>query len=335
MRTSRIPIALCRRTRPGFTLIELLVVIMIIALLVALLLPAVQQAREAARITECRSHLKQIGLALHGFHSTYRAFPPANLKSRPGDPADLTCGGTNPTWFVRILPYLEQKPYFEKWDVWDTFASHPKEVREQSISVFQCPTRRGGQDVCSDQKVNITLSCGCTGVTKFPGGATGDYAGNQGDLSPGANSLPTDFYWGGNGTGVIIASRPRCDDMSHPIHWIDKVRLTDLEDGVTHTVLAGERHLVQRKMHIALDDISIYDGRHLPGFARIGGPGVPIARSLQFADPNFYSFGSWHDGICNFVFADGRVTGINNLINTEVLGHLCHRRDGQATETQE
>jgi prepilin-type N-terminal cleavage/methylation domain-containing protein len=97
-------------TRRAFTLIELLVSIAIIALLIALLLPAVQAAREAARRTQCRNNLKQIGLALHGYHDSFQQFPPTSCFA----PRNLIMGtlGT----FVRILPYLDQQPLYSKFD---------------------------------------------------------------------------------------------------------------------------------------------------------------------------------------------------------------------------
>src|SRR5262245_60347417 len=89
--------------RRGFTLIELLVVIAIIAVLIALLLPAVQQAREAARRTQCRNNLKQIGLALHNYHDVFSIFPPGNLQ------IGECCNADNEiTWAISILPYIEQ-----------------------------------------------------------------------------------------------------------------------------------------------------------------------------------------------------------------------------------
>src|SRR5690606_550341 len=90
--------------RTGFTLIELLVVIAIIAVLIALLLPAVQQAREAARMTQCKNNLKQIGLAIHNYHDTYNCIPPSGLA--------IT--GYQMGWVPRIFPYLEQGTRYDQ-----------------------------------------------------------------------------------------------------------------------------------------------------------------------------------------------------------------------------
>src|SRR5262245_32852973 len=90
--------------RRGFTLIELLVVIAIIAVLIALLLPAVQQAREAARRTQCKNNLMQMGLALHNYEMTYERLPPGSVDpNRPirNEPKDYHFG-----WMVKLLPYL-------------------------------------------------------------------------------------------------------------------------------------------------------------------------------------------------------------------------------------
>lgn len=94
-----------RIRRSGFTLIELLVVIAIIAVLIALLLPAVQQAREAARRTQCKNNLKQLGLALHNYHDVFNKF--CDLRGGPNDGANR---GGDQCGFVRLLPYMDQAP---------------------------------------------------------------------------------------------------------------------------------------------------------------------------------------------------------------------------------
>src|SRR5690348_8340325 len=105
-----------RQKRRGFTLIELLVVIAIIAVLIALLLPAVQQAREAARRSQCKNNLKQIGLALMNYESTFKRLPmgsfvPWGRFGKDDAHMDYT-GQFGPNWAVRILPQLEQSSLY-------------------------------------------------------------------------------------------------------------------------------------------------------------------------------------------------------------------------------
>lgn len=115
----------------GFTLIELLVVIAIIAILVSLLLPAVQQAREAARRTQCKNNLKQLGLACHNYHDVYNRFPlnyyVGDCNNNPGgsDPNNPTYVQTSSSWVMAALPYLEQKNLYDQIDFAGTAGNCP------------------------------------------------------------------------------------------------------------------------------------------------------------------------------------------------------------------
>ena len=127
----------------GFTLIELLVVIAIIAVLIALLLPAVQQVREAARRTQCRNNLRQVGLALQNYHSALRSFPPGGLEWRAPWPPGLP--QKNIAWSALILPWLEQSNLYRSLDFntgYDSIANAP--FAAVRLPVYLCPSTPNG-----------------------------------------------------------------------------------------------------------------------------------------------------------------------------------------------
>jgi prepilin-type N-terminal cleavage/methylation domain-containing protein len=319
-----------RRFRRAFTLIELLVVIAIIGVLIALLLPAVQAAREAARAVQCKNNLKQIGLATLSFHDVHRAFPPARLRSRGYDRE--ICETTQPSWLARILPFIEESSAFARWDLNASFDSHADEVREYLPTTYICPTRRTLSEAVvpsSTVTVAVTYPCGCGGneTVRLIGGAVGDYGGNHGDYTGGSDGSDADYFLGGNGTGIIVSSRPMCRD-GRPAGWLDKIRHKDLIDGVTKTFLAGEMHVPLGRLAEVPENGPLYNGRDLPAFARIGAPGIPLARSADDTQIPIIGFGSWHPGVCPFVLADGSVDSIDAFVDSEVLRSYCHRNNG-------
>lgn len=129
------------RRRPGFTLIELLVVIAIIAILIALLLPAVQQAREAARRTQCRNNMKQLGLALHNYHDTFGTLPPGVIW-----PAGMFSGNRT-SYMVHLLPYLDGSAVYNNvnFNVSGILWLNQNAVATgASIPALLCPSDGGG-----------------------------------------------------------------------------------------------------------------------------------------------------------------------------------------------
>ncbi|HAH44033.1 MAG TPA: prepilin-type cleavage/methylation domain-containing protein, partial [Planctomycetaceae bacterium] len=157
------------RTRRGFTLIELLVVIAIIAILIALLLPAVQQAREAARRTQCKNNLKQIGLALHNYVGTHRTFP---LETYYGQRADGSYHYSS--WIPQILSYFDQAALGNLYDhdssFWDL---NNQDAIEKKLTLFECPSTPGGTQMTPE--LRMRLSSGWS-IDSDRGAFTSDYA---------------------------------------------------------------------------------------------------------------------------------------------------------------
>lgn len=320
--------AMHHMSRCGFTLIELLVVIGIMGTLMGLLLPAVQKVRESASATQCRNNLRQVGLAVIHFHDSSGVYPPARVAPRPvkNRPAIQT---DTVTWFVRILPFVDQHSAYSQWDLAAGYVAHPESVRAAVVSTYLCPSRRSSGQAISETTTSppVSLPCGCL----FPGsvvsgGAVADFAGNHGDLSPGSSGTPEDFYWGGNGTGIINSSRG-----GEGAAWIDRIRAADVKDGVANTILVGELHIPLGRLSAVPENGPAFDGSRFYYTSRVGGPGVPIANGPNddVAGMGLFAFGSWHPHGCHFAFADGRVTSVRPTISTEILERLCHRADGQ------
>jgi prepilin-type N-terminal cleavage/methylation domain-containing protein/prepilin-type processing-associated H-X9-DG protein len=123
---------------PAFTLIELLVVIAIIAVLIALLLPAVQAAREAARRSQCVNNLKQIGLALHGYHGVHSTFPSGGWIALATDPTTVNM---NIGWSAVVLPWLEQRPLYDGLNLSFPYGNAVNSTNGHAVlTVYLCPT---------------------------------------------------------------------------------------------------------------------------------------------------------------------------------------------------
>ena len=196
-----------KRQRSGFTLIELLVVIAIIALLTSLLLPAVQQSREAARKTQCRNNLKQIGLALLNYHETFNSFPMGYSAAQAYvDGASDTSNGWG--WSALILPYLEQNSLYNQFDFGNP-VENAVGIRS-SIPVYLCPS-----DLIPGGPITISSAAG----TPLATAAVSSYAA----LCGGDETATTDA----TGLGVFFRN--------------SSVKISDITDGASHTILVAER----------------------------------------------------------------------------------------------
>ncbi len=143
--------------RSGFTLIELLVVIAIIAVLIALLLPAVQQAREAARRTNCKNNLCQIALAMLNYEMAFESLPPGVVN--PTGPIDSEPKGYHVSWTVQILPFMDQQALFKTFDFTKGVYEQAEVIKNVHIMTYSCPTDPVGGGY--GEKTNFSSFAGC------------------------------------------------------------------------------------------------------------------------------------------------------------------------------
>jgi prepilin-type N-terminal cleavage/methylation domain-containing protein len=307
-----------RGPRLGFTLIELLVVIAIIAILIALLLPAVQQAREAARRTQCKNNLKQIGLALHNYHDTFLVFPMGNVVRPDG----TLMRGDGWTWHARILPYADQAPLFNRVSgVMGTDAGNQNSTeqllagKDTVLTVYMCPSHPAGPGT-NPSKNGYQLS---------------NYNGVTGSVCFNDDQLDQITDVGYNGDGMF--------------HMNSKVRIADVLDGTTNTFLVSE---VQDEPNGSPNQ------NRLPGSDRRynfsdnsdGNPPTDITEYLvgmELNDPinanhrdasGFYNntgeyAGSYHVGGAQFLLTDGSVRFVSQNININLYQGISTRAKGE------
>jgi len=288
------------RSRRGFTLIELLVVIAIIAILIALLLPAVQQAREAARRTQCKNNLKQISLALHNYHDIHSVFPSGWIAVNAGVPS-AHAGTSGVGWGAMILPQMEQNNIYQMFN-----SARP--LTDPSNAAF-LRVQIGAYKCASDPKPDyftINQEGSTTAITELP---TANYLAvfgpeNLDDCENSPGNLPVMADGTCKGSGMFYHN--------------SSVRMRDLIDGTSNSLMTGER-----KTNAKLNWFSSWPGMIAEGeeaFQRVCGSAdhVPNHPSQHFDD-----FSSHHIGGAQFSLADGSARFISENIDRRVYQSIA------------
>lgn len=325
-----------RALKRGFTLIELLVVIAIIAVLIALLLPAVQQAREAARRTQCRNNLKQIGLALHNYLDAHKVFPYGS-SDNDGRP---WCGSIRQgyNWRVSILPYIDQANLYNTFtgiNAIDEPYNSNAAVRalpqhQQIIPAYLCP---------SEIAAPVQSGLNNTWVIGPDTAAISSYVGSAGPVS----THPADTVgcglcsdgsnlqafcdcrihgWGtaGGGGGGIHYSLCDPNTVGMLSMYPQPIGVRHVVDGTSNTIFVGEWHYTNAqgdgcgsRMHWA--------GSWASASTVYGINAVGVGSGY----PNGCNFRSYHEGGAHFLLVDGSVRFVSENMSLRVFGWLGSR----------
>ena len=327
------------RKSKAFTLVELLAVITIIGILISLLLPAVQAAREAARRMQCANNMKQLGIALHGYHATHQCFPPAGVaygicvqdlsRHYVGDKTVLNASG-----LMMLLPYLDQVPLYDAYDqkqcasnvtayagggggfgtlAGDAVTSGNARVVSTRLAVFSCPSDNGDPYLPADDPVGIKAGSGIQGVKTNYDFSTSDdeYYCNYWRTAPPSSQR-------------MFGQNSSC-------------RVADVRDGTSNTIAMAERTYDvyngpcsawgYRAWVMVGVDVGDGYGINVWANAAYGDESIP-GRLLTWA-----SAGSLHPGGAHVLLADGSVEFVNENTDTVILEKLSAMADGQIFAT--
>jgi len=332
----------------GFTLVELLVVIAIIGILVGLLLPAVQAAREAARRMQCSNNCKQLGLALHNYHDTFREFP---INYSHGAAGPNTGGGNSGSgssrqcsWLGMILPQIEQTNLYNQidWNVGLRVGGAPSAnvaIAQTVLASYRCPSDGSGSNGRYGNREWLgrwpVATFGEFGGTNYKGCVGSDW--NWGLFANPLGGTPNGLD-GGNGMFVrdenVRAANPK-----------DRRRMADVTDGLSNTYAIGEAlpelssHTFWYGMNASIANSTTPLNQYLKVYR------ATTPRSNYFGDGtvfapvwdwiNNYSFASNHTGGGQFTMGDGSVRFVSENIDLRVYRNTGSMNGGEVVSSQE
>jgi prepilin-type N-terminal cleavage/methylation domain-containing protein len=323
--------------RAGFSLVEVLVVIAIIGILVALLLPAIQAARESARRAQCQNNLKQLGLALHQHHDAHKelpvggavvislaqAFPNVSLDQFTGGSRTIGCRGR--TWIISLLPFLEETPMFEAYNI----ATNPRLSRvtvmlwdsDRPLDVMTCPSRRPAMAHPANDWTADDFYTPKTVVR-------GDYATNGGEhIGPLLMDRSGHLQTLSINNGIVQSGYGSARRG---------VRFRQIFDGLSKTYLVGEKYVNAAHYLTGLDpgDVNSMYLDHCYCTTRYGGQELPPHQDSA-SMTNMRIFGSAHPSTWHAAFCDGSVQAISYSIDPVAHGRLANRQDGLPVDASE